>query len=242
MVVTFIFAPLNYTCRVLDNKRLNKQKVEAKEILDATMRTSGGWINHPAVNMWRGYANGLKYYFNRIVEECIKRGFNNTMHIYEFTQQQLDNIHYETIEEYIESKNQCKNQDKNQNQDQIIMPWWFTWPPLLYSHRCSLLRKMPIYYERFFSKDCLGDYLDRGYIWPTNLSHEQILNFDPSYCAPIGTGAPANYRWTVEQVKEWQLNPLINPKTGRKIKESKKGIYGDLVKAEKIFRSINIIP
>lgn len=130
MVVTFLFSSLQTTCNLLDIKRLNKQKIEAKEILDATLRTSGGWINHPAVNMWRGYSNALKYYFNCIVEACIRRGLNNTMELYEFTQDQLNNIEYQTIEDYLE--NGVPND--NQSDDKIIMPWWFKWRPLLYSH------------------------------------------------------------------------------------------------------------
>lgn len=37
--------------KVLDNKRLNKQKVEALQILKAINDPEYGWQNHPAVNM-----------------------------------------------------------------------------------------------------------------------------------------------------------------------------------------------
>lgn len=231
MVVTFIFSTLKFTCAHLDTQRLNKQKVEAKQILDATQKTSGGWTNHTAVHMWRGYENGLKYYFNCIVEACIKRGLNNTMTLYEFTQEQLDNIEYQTVEDYLNLQH-----EHEENSQKILMPWWFTWEPLLYSHRCSLLRKKPEYYKKIFSTDCMHDYVHRGYVWPAKLSHEQILNFIPEYCEPIGAGAPANYRWTKDQVLEWVANPFVNPKTNRRINpDSKSGISHDLRKAAKIY-------
>lgn len=256
MVVTFVVGPIDYTCRVLDKQRLNKQKVEAKEILDASLIDSNiqqnirrGWINHPAVKMWKGYSNGLRYYFNKITEECINRGMKNNMQLYEFTENQLNNIHQETIEEYLAQKEYIITERQEQiNFDKIILPWWFNWEPLWLSHRASLCRKLPAYYEPIFMENILSDelttqtqinklinYLDKGYIWPEKLASTQILNFQPEYCDPIGTGAPAIYRWTLEQVLQWIDEPLINPKTGKKIKESKKGIYADIKKAAELY-------
>jgi hypothetical protein len=70
----------------LDNKRLGKQRVEAKQILNVLLnrpRKDGqpykGWLNHPCVRMWRGYENALKEYFNISVMVWEERGFKNTM-------------------------------------------------------------------------------------------------------------------------------------------------------------------
>ncbi len=42
------------SARVLDNKRLGKQRVEVLQILNVlTDSTRKGWRNHPAVAMWR---------------------------------------------------------------------------------------------------------------------------------------------------------------------------------------------
>jgi len=249
MVVTFVFGPIDYTCRILDKQRLNKQKVEAKEILDASLidpniqqNVRRGWINHPAVKMWRGYANGLKYYFNKITEECVNRGMKNNMPLYEFTEEQLNNIHQETIEEYLEQKEKSTKEESTNDANKIILPWWFNWEPLWLSHQASLCRKLPAYYSNIFLQEPttqivnnLTEYLDKGYIWPEKLTPTQILEFKPEYCDPIGTGAPAIYRWTMEQVLEWIDEPLINPKTGKKIKESKNGIYGDIKKAAELY-------
>jgi hypothetical protein len=72
-------------------------------------------------------------------------------------------------------------------------------------------------------------------VWTHNLTPHQIEHFSLQYCAPIGSGAPATYRWTTEEVVQWRNNPLVNPKTGRLIKPSKTGVYADLKKAEKLY-------
>jgi hypothetical protein len=231
MVVTFIVGSLDYTCDVLDLKRLNKQKVEANQILKASLGLTVGWSNHPAVLMWKGYPNALKYYFNKITYACIRRGFNNKMPLYEFSEEQLNNIEYQTIQDYLD------NGIPDQSNDKIIFPWWFNWQPLIYSHRASLLRKFPEYYESIFQDNELeySDYLSVGYVWPHKLTSHQILNFIPAYCDKIGTGAPAIYRWSEDDIVEWLNDIYVNPKTGRKINPTKKGIYADLKKAAKLY-------
>ena len=46
----------------LDYRRLGKQRVEAMQLLNAMKREKGGWINHPATKMWRGYEKALTEY------------------------------------------------------------------------------------------------------------------------------------------------------------------------------------
>jgi hypothetical protein len=237
MVVTFVTGSLEYICETLDKQRLNKQKVEANQILKASLGLTKGWVNHPAVLMWKGYSNALKYYFNKIAKACIRRGFKNNMPLYEFTEEQLNNVEYQSVQDYL--KNGIPIEAST---DKIIFPWWFQWKPLIYSHQASLLRKFPDYYTFTFDQDDyeydpneLKDYLSIGYLWPHKLSAEQIENFSPIYCDNIGTGAPAIYRWTEEEVSEWLNDTYTNPKTGRSIKPSKTGIYADLKKAAKLY-------
>jgi hypothetical protein len=237
MVVTFVTGSLEYICDTLDMKRLNKQKIEANQILKASLGLTKGWVNHPAVLMWKGYSNALKYYFNKITNACIRRGFKNNMPLYEFTEEQLNNIEYQTIQDYLQNGIPVLN-----DHDKIIFPWWFQWKPLIYSHQASLLRKFPEYYSSIFYSDYyeydiieLQEYVSIGYLWPHKLSAEQIENFLPIYCDNIGTGAPAIYRWTEEEVSEWINDMYVNPKTGRSIKPSKSGVYGDLKKAAKLY-------
>ena len=67
------------SARCLDYRRLGKQRVEARQILNALHRTTGGWVNHPAVRMWRGHEGSLVLYSNCMIAEWIRRGFKNSM-------------------------------------------------------------------------------------------------------------------------------------------------------------------
>jgi hypothetical protein len=64
----------------LDYRRLGKQRVECKQILNA-LESGGGWSNHPATLMWRGYEEGLRQYQRVVIKEWIARGYTNNMHI-----------------------------------------------------------------------------------------------------------------------------------------------------------------
>lgn len=65
--------------RVLDSKRLGKQRVEAMQILNTLETNSRAWANHPAVLMWKGYEDALRLYLSLCIYEWISRGYNNTM-------------------------------------------------------------------------------------------------------------------------------------------------------------------
>ncbi|MGC8583310.1 MAG: pyrimidine dimer DNA glycosylase/endonuclease V [Thermoproteus sp.] len=76
------------SARVLDNRRLGKQRVEAKQVIMAILRRMGvlndgrrGWLNHPVVLMYyndgRPYLDDLVGYFEATVAEWRFRGFRN---------------------------------------------------------------------------------------------------------------------------------------------------------------------
>lgn len=67
---------------LLDSQRLAKQRVEAKQILDA-IASGRGWIHHPIVKAWSLYPDALKYYANCVIREFMKRGGHNTMAVYD---------------------------------------------------------------------------------------------------------------------------------------------------------------
>ena len=73
------------TAKCLDKKRLFKQVVESRQLLaslgvkvrknDGTY-FGGGWKNHPASKMWKGYEFALMAYHDAILTECKRRGIN----------------------------------------------------------------------------------------------------------------------------------------------------------------------
>jgi len=67
------------SAKVLDNKRLGKQRVEAFQILKTLRTGRKAWANHPATRMWRGYEASLAAYMNEMILEWVRRRFNNTM-------------------------------------------------------------------------------------------------------------------------------------------------------------------
>lgn len=111
---------LSATC--LDQKRLGKQRVEAKQIINVLEKLELGekpkWCNHPAVRMWIGYIDALKLYYNACVNEWVLRDFNNTMELYDVT----ENIEY---------------------------PDWLQDKRLYISHRSRLMAKDPEFYSQY---------------------------------------------------------------------------------------------
>lgn len=121
MVNTFLpFADFKSSAKVLDMKRLGKQRCEAHQILNVLINPEAkGWKNHPAVKMWKGYEDALRLYFNAMVTEWVNRGYNNN---------------YQLLE--ISSK--------------VKMPWWLGKEDFHRCHQSSLIRKNPEYYTDKF--------------------------------------------------------------------------------------------
>lgn len=117
---TFLPYPsFNETAKCLDWKRLGKQRVECKQILNALEGNSKGWVNHPATLMWKGFEEALKQYSNIMIKEWINREYNNTMELY-------------TVQKA-----------------KLVYPPWLGLDAFHASHRSNLLRKDPEYYGQF---------------------------------------------------------------------------------------------
>lgn len=106
------------SARVLDNQRLGKQRVEAKQIYLALTEPNYGWKNHPATKMWRGYESGLAAYGYFICEEWRKRGFKDSL--------------LSWFEE------RCGD---------IVIPDWVGSSDFHASHKSNLIRKLPERYR-----------------------------------------------------------------------------------------------
>jgi hypothetical protein len=88
---TFLIEPsldFSVTAKVLDNKRLNKQSLEAWQIMLTNLnldpvgnfRQSKGWVNHPAVKMWKGHEVVLFDYISAMTYEWVSRGYQTTIY------------------------------------------------------------------------------------------------------------------------------------------------------------------
>ena len=118
------------SAKVLDWRRLGKQRVEGMQIINAISgvprkdgRPYKGWLNHPCSIMWKPYLNALKHYTNVMIREWISRGYNNNMELYEV--------------------------DEMVNDDMLHFPHWLGDERVHSSHRANLLRKDYEYYSQF---------------------------------------------------------------------------------------------
>ena len=82
---TFLpYADFEESAKVLDYRRLGKQRVEGMQIINAIENPNPqGWKNHPIVIMWTPYVQALQLYTNTMINEWIRRGYNNNMKLYE---------------------------------------------------------------------------------------------------------------------------------------------------------------
>jgi hypothetical protein len=156
----------------LDNKRLNKQLLECRQIMNIllTLRndpeTKPGWRNHPAVRMWAGNEYGLLHYVVQVAHELNKRG-----------------IKYETNYDAIVYDSRLMNL-------LATLPYpseltgrvgWLADPvaldKIITTHRASLYHKDPEYYAKWKID---GDWVDNhhddmvccsrcNYYWPSHV-------------------------------------------------------------------------
>jgi hypothetical protein len=78
-VQTFLPYPdFERSARVLDLKRLGKQRVETIQIVRALTVPGYGWANHPAVLMWKGFEEALGRYGYTCCEVWTEHGFGDT--------------------------------------------------------------------------------------------------------------------------------------------------------------------
>jgi hypothetical protein len=147
---TFVpYADMYESASVLDNKRLNKQLLEGRQIYSilSSNRTKGGWVNHPAVRMWRNYDNALFEYLIAIKHECDQRGISTEKN-------------WEAIQEMYDW-----NWDRGDN---IVMPPWWGDERVHESHRNNLYVKDPEYYAHFGNNNRVTCCDTCNYFWPTH--------------------------------------------------------------------------
>jgi hypothetical protein len=147
---TFVpFADSAASARVLDNKRLNKQLLEGRQIYNilASGKRTGAWVNHPAVKMWRNYDTGLYHYLYAIKRECDARGIQT-------------------------EKNWTAIEDMHEHNwhrgDNVVMPAWWNDERVHESHRNNLYVKDSDYYAAFLTARRVTCCDKCNYFWPTH--------------------------------------------------------------------------
>ena len=152
---TFVpYANFDESVKVLDSKRLNKQLLEGRQILGilASRKTSGAWVNHPAVKMWRGYEVSLFDYLLAVRNECVYRGIQT-----EKNWNAIIDIHDNAL--YPRGYNE--------------LPSWWNDERVHQSHRNNLYKKDPQYYAQFVNDEFVSCCEKCNYFWPT---HTLIYN------------------------------------------------------------------
>jgi hypothetical protein len=111
------------SAKILDYRRLGKQRVEAWQIYEAITKGTG-WKNHPISKMWTGFENALLQYGIIICTEWINRGYKDTM-----------------LPRFVS--------EKSKYPDEIVVPTWLD-ENFCKSHQSNLLRKNKEYYQKYF--------------------------------------------------------------------------------------------
>jgi len=165
-----VSADIEASAKCLDRLRLGKQRVESHQIIkileelerinpiekkmksweeriewreEAIRRSKKkiAWVRHPAVLLWVGYLDGLKYYYNCHLKEWANRGYRNVI----LQSYELPGI--------------------------INLPAWTQNRDFLENHRGALLKKelerneKPWYVKRLFD---VPEFL--GYIWQPKIN------------------------------------------------------------------------
>lgn len=149
---TFLpFPSFKDSAKVLDYKRLGKQRVEALQILKILQGEKSRWSHHPAVKMWKGSEMFLAFYGQIICEEWRRRGYEDNLWI-KFQEIIRDNLI-----------------DLGK-----LPPEWFGDERLHRSHRANLFNKDPIYYAAFEEDAERWEVCCASckYWWPTHIGRE----------------------------------------------------------------------
>lgn len=147
------------SAQCLDRQRLGKQRVENLQILSiltgyktvplgesyevVKAPATGGWVNHPAVRMWRGHTRSLLRYQQNCVTSWLNRNYADTC--------------------WSKSVDLVQAWDPYYTEELDREPDWLGYDYLHLSHRRNLLRKFPEHYGPLFEP---GLTPTTGYVWP----------------------------------------------------------------------------
>jgi len=148
-VQTFLpYGDFERSARILDPKRLGKQRVETIQVVRALTRPGYGWANHPAVLMWRGFEEALGRYGFACCEAWTELGFADTC--------------ASTIATDLREAGVDTVRTQAQLADAGALPPWLGDEGVHRSHQSALVRKDQQHYRPLFP----GVPDDLPYVWP----------------------------------------------------------------------------
>lgn len=144
---TFLpYADFWRSAEVLDYRRLGKQRVEVKQIVNTLLDNSSGvsWKNHPTVLMWKGHEHSLLQYGIVICMAWRLRGYRDSL--------------------------EPELQDRLAKIPETPPPSWLGYEAFHSSHRAALLFKNYDWYSQFNWTEIPG----LNYIWPTKIDQNMF--------------------------------------------------------------------
>lgn len=172
---TFLPDPgFSRSARLLDDRRLGKQRVETFQILRALIWPSYGWKNHPAVVLWRGFTPALVAYGVATCREWAARG------------------HADALEAQLLDYTGGARPDVDRLRRTGLLPPWLGDDAVHASHRRALADKGPDLYPAEWRGPT-------GYVWPGSIHPRWPLPLPPDPVTPsaavsilAGWGMPAD--------------------------------------------------
>ena len=148
-VQTFLPYPdFQRSARVLDQRRLGKQRVECLQVVRGLTVPGYGWRHHPAVKMWRGHLEALGRYTLTCCEVWVEGGRADTCAA--------------TVTADLAAAGVIAIRTQDELAAARALPYWIGDDDVHRSHQSSLVRKDPDFYGPLFP-DVSPD-LD--YVWP----------------------------------------------------------------------------
>jgi hypothetical protein len=151
-VQTFLpYADFGATARVLDKRRLGKQRVETIQVLRALTVAGYGWRHHPAAKMWAGYEEALVRYGLDICAVWCDLGNADTCSGTLVADLTLGTgVSSPRVQQDLAAADE--------------LPPWLGDPAFHRSHQSALVRKDPAHYRPIFND--VPD--DLPYVWPVS--------------------------------------------------------------------------
>lgn len=137
------------TARILDVRRLGRQRVEALQVLRGLTVPGYGWRHHPAVKMWAGYEEALVRYGLDVCQVWRLDGHADTCAV-------------TLVTDLARATGVSAVRTQDGLADVGELPPWLGLEEFHRSHQSALVRKDPGHYRRWFPD--VPD--DLPYVWP----------------------------------------------------------------------------